>query len=119
MITWAYDGFRPWQYYDFDAGAITMPCFHDDGVLWIEVEERDRLVPDKMQVAIACKNLQIGANDIVVNVKEDNAGIANAADVTNSILGTSFNFGSSNDSKTAQYTFTFNAVLNCSLRNDQ
>ena len=101
MITWAYDGFRPWEVYNFDQGAVTMPCLHEDGVLWIELEERDNLVPDKMQIAIACKNVQIGTNDFVINLKEDNAGIANAADVTNSILGTSFNFGSSDDSKTA------------------
>ena len=96
-----------------------MPCFSRDGVLWIELEERDTLVPDKMQIAIACKNIQIGNNDFVINLKEDNAGIATVGDVTNSVLGTSFDFGSSDDSKTAQYTFTFKAKQNCSLRNDQ
>ena len=78
-----------------------MPCFHEDGVLWIELEERDDIVPDKMQIAMACKNVQIGTNEFVINLKEDNSGIATAGDVTNSLLGTSFNFGNSDDSKTA------------------
>ena len=58
-------------------------------------------------------------NHIVVNIKENNKGIATAADVTNSILGTHFSFGHANDSKTAQYTFTFMATQNCLLRDDQ
>ena len=71
-----------------------------------------------MQVAIACRNIQIGRNDFVINLKEDSAEVCNAADVTKSNEGTTFNFCSSDDSNTAQYTLTFNAKLNCSLRND-
>ena len=68
---------------------------------------------------MACKNLQIGNNDIVMHITEDNSGIGNAADVAKSLGGTSFSFGSANDSKTAQYTFKFNVTQNCSLRSDQ
>ena len=50
----------------------------------------------------------MGQNEIVIEVKEDNSGISSAADVFNSILGTSFSFGDdANDTKKAQYTFVF------------
>ena len=71
-----------------------------------------------MQVAIACKNFQIGLNDIVIDVVEDNAGIATVADVINTTFGTSFKFGG-NGNAPAQYTFTFNATQNCSLLDNQ
>ena len=56
----------------------------------------------------------------MVEVTEDNSGISNAADVFNSVLGTSFTFGETEmeDSKTAEYTFVFDVVQNCSLRPD-
>lgn len=94
-----------------------MPCF-DAGVLWIEMEEQDRYAVDKTQLGMACKNLQIGTNEIVAHIKEDVAGIGNDADVVNTVLGTSFSFGSE-DEKTAQYTFTFEVSENCDLRLDQ
>ena len=86
-----------------------MPCFNDS-VLWIEIEEQDNSVVDFSQMAMACKNLQIGVNDIVMHITEDNSGIANAADVAKSTLGTSFSFGSGENDKTAQYTFKFNVT---------
>ena len=58
MITWDLEGFYPGQYYDFPyPGVVTLPCFHSNGVFWLEVEERDDFVADKMQIAMACRNL--------------------------------------------------------------
>ena len=54
----------------------------------------------------------------MAHIKEDGAGIGNEADVVNTVLGTSFSFGSE-DEKTAQYTFTFEVAQNCNLRLDQ
>ena len=48
MITWDFDGMKPWLVKEFGPGAVTMPCFHEDGVLWIELEERDDIKNDKM-----------------------------------------------------------------------
>ena len=55
-----------------------------------------------------------------MRITEDNDGIESAADVVQSIIGTSFNFGSSgyDTNKTAEYTFTFDVVFNCSFRDD-
>ena len=77
-------------------------------------------MPEKTMVSMACKNFQLGLNTVVVRITEDNDGIDSAADVVQGIFGTSFNFGSSNydTNKTAEYTFTFDVVLNCSFRDD-
>ena len=119
MLTWELEGFQPAQFYEFPhPGVLTMPCFRETGVFWLEVSEVDILVDDKMQVAIACKNFQIGLNDIVIDVIEDNAGIATVATVINNTFGTSFRFGGVGNAP-AQYTFTFNATQNCSLLDNQ
>lgn len=67
---------------------------------------------------MGCKNLQLGKNKIIMHIEEDNNGINNGADVIGGAYGTSFTFGSGNNDKTAQYTFTFDVVQNCSLRLD-
>ena len=97
-----------------------MPCFHES-VFWLEMEEQDTFAIEKTQIAMACKNLQIGNNKIITHLEENNAGILNKADVVRDVVGgsSSFKFGSLDSEKTAQYTFTFNVEENCSLRSDQ
>lgn len=103
----------------FPKGVISLPCFYDE-VFYIEVTEDDAFVSDKSQINLACKNFQLGQNEIVIEVKEDNSGINSAADVFNNLLGTSFRFGDKNvnDGKQAQYTFIFEVEQNCNLRPD-
>ena len=85
------------------------------------MEEQDTFAIEKTQVAMACKNLQIGYNKIITHLEENNAGILNKADVVRDVVGgsASFKFGSLDSEKTAQYTFTFNVEETCSLRSDQ
>jgi len=84
------------------------------------VTEDDAFVADKSQINLACKNFQLGQNEIVIEVKEDNAGMNSVADVFNDLLGTSFRFGDKDvdDGKQAQYTFIFTVEQNCNLRPD-
>ena len=117
MIIWK-DTFRPNDVKEFDKGIITFPCF-DASVLWIEVEEEDSYIVDKAQVAVACQNLQIGMNEIVIHVEENGTGVSVEASILKTIFGTTFNFGHSNDNKIAQYTFTLDVRQNCSLLLDQ
>ena len=93
-----------------------MPCFQES-ILWIEMEEQDTFQIDKAQIAMACQNLQLGQNKIVMHIAENNAGINNSASILSSPSGTSFNFGDQTPN-TAQYTFTFNVVKNCYLPSD-
>ena len=118
MITWKND-IHAWESFSFSPGIVTMPCFHES-VLWIEMEEQDTFAIEKTQIAMACKNLQLGRNKLITHIEENNAGIMNNASVVKDVIkGASFKFGSGNADKTAQYTFTFNVEQNCSLRPDQ
>ena len=99
MITWK-NTIVPWEKKSFSPGIVTMPCFHDS-VLWLEMEEQDQYQIDKTQIAMACKNLQLGQNKLITHIEENNAGISNGADVINGTIGTSFKFGSENTDKTA------------------
>ena len=84
------------------------------------MEEQDTFAIEKTQIAMACKNLQLGRNKLITHIEENNAGIMNNASVVKDVIkGASFKFGSGNADKTAQYTFTFNVEQNCSLRPDQ
>ena len=79
------------------------------------MEEQDSFETDKSQVAIACKNLQVGRNKLIVPISESNPDfISTGASVIQDPIGTSFRFGSGN-ANTAQYTFTFNVKKNCYL----
>ena len=119
MITWSNE-IHAWETQTFRPGIVTMPCFHES-VLWLEMEEQDTFAIEKTQVAMACKNLQIGYNKLITHLTENSAGISNKADVVRDVVGggASFQFGSLDSEKTAQYTFTFNVEENCSLRSDQ
>ena len=94
-----------------------MPCFQES-VLWIEMEEQDLFQIDKSQIAMACKNLQLGTNKLIMHIQEDNAGISNGASVISVPGSTNFTFGDPSPN-TAQYTFTFNVSQNCFLPSNQ
>ena len=69
MYTWK-DTMEENQHRLFETSLITMPCFNDS-VLWFEIEEEDAYKNDKASVAITCKNLALGSNEIVINVITD------------------------------------------------
>ena len=104
-------------------GLISVPCFNE-GIFWIKTIENDEKINDQTQVALVCKNIQLGINNIVLKIKEDIAGVTNTAEVTKIVTENSttqyLNFGNPNDvSNVAEYTFQFNATKNCFLRPDQ
>mmetsp|Transcript_42844 Transcript_42844/g.56633 ORF Transcript_42844/g.56633 Transcript_42844/m.56633 type:complete len:142 (-) Transcript_42844:1578-2003(-) len=94
-----------------------MPCFHED-VFYIDMTEKDDFVNEKSQIVMACKNFQIGENQVVMKLTENNAAINSVGTVVNSSLGTTFNFGGDSAGSSAIYTFTFDVDQNCRIRSD-
>lgn len=99
-------------------GDISIPCFHE-AVFYIDMTEMDDFVNEKSQIMLACKNFQLGHNEIVMELTENNAAINSVADVINSVAGTEFDFGgnSNQKDKTAEYTFNFQVTQTCYLDN--
>ena len=64
---------------------------------------------------MACQDLKLGQNEIVLHISEDQQGGNNSE----RIIGSRFIFGDAQDGATAQYTFTFDVKNECSIRLDQ
>ena len=116
MITWS-DDVEQFEEKSFSPGVITMPCFNSS-VLWIEMEEQDKVEVDKVQVAVACADLVEGVNQIEIYLNEDSTGSTGSAVKVSKDDQSIFTFGT-DKRHSALYIFTFDAVENCSLRPDQ
>ena len=79
MITWS-NTMTLHQERLISPGIITMPCFNNSA-LWIEIEESGNSVINFSNRAMACKNLEIGVNEITMHIIKDYSGIVNAGDV--------------------------------------
>ena len=68
---------------------FSFPCFHED-VFYIDMTEFDTFVNEKSQVMLACKNFQLGENQIIMSMTENTANISSVGDVFNVAFGTTF-----------------------------
>ena len=98
----------------FPKDRLRFPCFQKEAMT-IHLTERDDREPESAQVSLRCDSLQVGINDVVIELYENSEALETVSTAFKDVLGTSWSFfddavGKNNP---AIYTITFNVTEEC------
>ena len=108
-------GVHEGQKFEFFPGSLSFPCFQDSA-LWVQITEIDSYQDDTATVQLDCKNLQLGENQIRIELHEDGGTVQDAARVVDEWFGWSFGFVGDSTGATVEpaiYDLNFQVTETC------